>query len=195
MKKSLSAKRPVLNGRGNDGVDYIYAKLKIALFNYYYLVRSDLKRRWKSLSKVERRDAVAGLRYLEDVFKNPAKHFSRAQTQSSWNNRAVQYATEKGLPNVNDAFYIVHGPREEFIENVKHAVYSHDLYSALCQLASNAQNWEYDRTSVHDYLRYQADRFSDEIVKAAKRTQQIVDIMESNPVVRPLKQIVYNLQH
>ena len=195
MKKNLLAKRPALNGRGNDGVDYIYAQLKIALFNYYYLARADLKKRWKSLSKVERREAVGGLRYLEDAFKNPAKYFSRAQTQSSWNNRAVQYAADKKLQNLGDAFYIVHGPKEKFIENVKQAIYSHDLYSALYQLAGNAQNWEYDRTSVHDYLRHQADKFSDEIVKAAKNTQQIVDIMESNPVVRPLKQIVYNLQH
>mgnify|MGYP003414577495 CR=1 FL=1 len=163
MKKNLLAKRPALNGRGNDEVDYIYAQLKIALFNYYYLVRADLKKHWKSLSKVERREAVEGLRYLGCVFKNPAKHFSRAQTQSSWNNRAVQYAADKKMQNVEYAFYIVHGPKEEFMENVKHSVYSHDLYRALYQLASNAQKWEYDRTSVHDYVRNQADRFSDEI--------------------------------
>lgn len=194
MKKSLLAKRPVLNGRGNGGVDYIYAQLKIALFNYYYLVRTDLKKRWKSLSKTERREAVEGLRYLEDVFKNPAKHFSRAETQDAWNNRATLYAKLHGLRNPADAFYIVHGPKEHFMENVKQAIYSRDLYIELYQLVKNAQNWEYDRTARDTYFHGVAQRFADEIEKTAKHTQQLVDVKEANPVVRPFKQMFNNWQ-
>lgn len=193
MKKNLLMKRPALNGRGNDATDFIYAQMKIALFNYYYLIRADLKKRWKILTKEERREAVGGLRYLEGVFKNPAAHFSRAATQDAWNNRAVEYAKSKGI-GVVDSFYIVHGPREQFIENVKNACYSHELYSDLYKLAGLMQNWEYDRTSLQLYIRENSDKFAKEIVNVARKTQKIVDIMESNPLVRPLKQMVYNFQ-
>lgn len=193
MKKNLLMKRPGLNGRGNDATDYIYAQMKIALFNYYYLIRADLKKRWKILTKEERREAVGGLRYLEGVFKNPDAHFSRAATQDAWNNRAVKYAKDKCI-GVVDAFYIVHGPREQFIENVKNACYSHDLYSGLYKLAGCIQNWEYDRTSQQAWVRSGAQKFADEIANTARETQKIVDVMESNPLVRPLKQMVYNFQ-
>ena len=193
MKKNLLMKRPGLNGRGNDATDFIYAQMKIALFNYYYLIRADLKKRWKNLTKEERREAVGGLRYLEGVFKNPAEHFSRAATQNAWNNRAVKYAKDKCI-GVADAFYIVHGPREQFIENVKNACYSHELYSDLYKLAGLMQNWEYDRTSLQLYIRENSDKFAKEIVNVARKTQKIVDIMESNPLVRPLKQMVHNFQ-
>ena len=189
MKKNLLMKRPAFNGRGSDATDYIYAQMKIALFNYYYLIRADLKKRWKSLPKKDRREAVAALRYLEGVFKNPTAHFSRAATQDVWNNRAVEYAKSKGI-GVVDAFYIVHGPREQFIENVKNACYSHELYSDLYKLAGLMQNWEYDRTSLQLYIRENSDKFAKEIVNTARETQKIVDIMESNPLVRPLKQFV-----
>ena len=189
MKKNLLMKRPALNGRGNDATDFIYAQMKIALFNYYYLIRADLKKRWKSLPKKDRREAVAALRYLEGVFKNPAAHFSRAATQDAWNNRAVEYAKSKGI-RVVDAFYIVHGPREQFIENVKNACYSHDLYSGLYKLAGFIQNWEYDRTSQQAWVRSGAQKFADEIANTARETQKIVDIMDANPLVRPIKQFV-----
>lgn len=193
MKKNLLMKRPALNGRGNDVTDFIYAQVKIALFNYYYLIRADLKKRWKNLTKVERREAVGALRYLENVFKNPSKYFSRATTQEAWNNRATEYAKEKSI-SVTDAFYIVHGPREQFIENVKNACYSHELYSDLYKIAGVIQNWEYDRTSLRPYIRENSDKFAEEIVNVARKTQKIVDIMESNPLVRPLKQLMNNLQ-
>lgn len=194
MKKNLLMKRPALNGRGNDTTDFIYAQMKIALFNYYYLIRADLKKRWKNLTKVERREAVGALRYLECVFKNPVAYFSRAATQNAWNNRAVKYAKEKGI-GVVDAFYIVHGPREEFIENVKNACYSHDLYSGLYKLAGSIQNWEYDRTSARPYVRDNSQKFADKIIETSRTTQKIVDAMDANPLVRVFKEFVYKIQH
>ncbi len=193
MKKTLLNRRPVLNDHV-DGVDFIYAQIKIALFNYYYLIRSDLKKRWNTLSKNDRRDAVVVLRYLEDVMKDPAKHFSRTATQNEWNNRAVECMTAKGMKNVADAFYIVHGPREVFIEGVRNATYSPEMYSDLYKLAGHIQNWEYDRTSMRDYMRKQSNKYSDAITKIAKQTQALVDIQEANPLVRPLKQLMNNLQ-
>ena len=40
MKKSLLMRRPALNGRGEDGIDFIYSQIKITLFNFYYLRRN-----------------------------------------------------------------------------------------------------------------------------------------------------------
>lgn len=193
MKKSLLLKRPAFDGRGGEWTDFIYTQVKIALFNYYYLIRADLKKRWKNLPKGERREAVVALRYLEDVFYNPAKYFSRAATQDAWNNRAVEYAQENFVKPA-DAFYVVHGPREQFIENVKNACYSHEMYSNLYKLAGVIQNWEYDRTSRQAYTRDGAQKFADEIIKTARQTKAVVDVMEANPFVRPFKQLVNNLQ-
>lgn len=183
MKANLIRRYPKMTS------DFVYNDMKKALFNYYVLIRADLKKRWKSLPKMARREAVVSLRYLENVFNNPKKYFSRADTQGDWNNRAIEYAKAKDIGPV-DAFYIVHGPREQFIENVKNACYSSELYHELYKLAGLMQNWEYDRTSGRDYVRYNAGRFADEIKKTAERTQRIVDIMDSNPLVRPLKQFV-----
>ncbi len=187
MKKNLIRRYPKMTS------DWVYNDIKKALFNYYVLVRSDLKKHWKSLPKTARRDAGVALRYLEGVFNNPKKYFSRADTQGDWNNRAVEYAKENGIGPV-DAFYIVHGPREQFAETVKNACYSSELYHDLYKLAGLIQNWEYDRTSNRASFRDNAQRFADEIKKTAQRTQQVVDIMDSNPLVRPLKQLAYNFQ-
>lgn len=189
MKKSLLMKRPAFNGRGGEWTDFIYTQMKIALFNYYYLMRADLKKRWKSLPKKDRREAVAALRYLENVFNNPAAYFSRAATQDVWNNRAVEYAKSKGI-GIVDSFYIVHGPREQFIENVKNACYLPELYQDLYKFAGLIQNWEYDRTSARSYVRDNSDKFAKEIVNVARKTQKIVDVMDANPLVRPIKQFV-----
>ena len=183
MKKSLLVKCPVMTN------DNVYNAIKSALFNYYYLMRADLKKRWKSLSKKDRREAVAALRYLENVFNNPSMYFSRAATQDAWNNRAVEYAKSKGI-GVVDSFYIVHGPREQFIENVKNACYSHDLYSGLYKLVGLIQNWEYDRTSARSYVRENSQKFADKIIETSRTTQKIVDVMDANPLMRPLKQFV-----
>lgn len=188
MKENLLSAKQMVE---QDNV-YIYAKK--ALFNFYMLIRADLKKRWKSLGKKDHREAIVALRYLEGVVKNPAAHFSRIATQDAWNNRAVEYAQKKGLKNVADAFFIVHGPREVFIENVKNAVYLPELYHALYTLAGRAQNWEYDRTSNDAYIRGKAERYAEEIIKMAAKTQKLVDLQTANPFVRPFKQFVYNFQ-
>ena len=187
MQKNLIRRYPQMTS------DLVYNDIKRALFNYYVLIRADLKKRWKTLPKIARRDAVVALRYLEGVFNNPKKYFSRADTQGDWNNRAVEYAKENDIGAV-DAFYIVHGPREQFAENVKNACFSSELYHNLYKLAGLIQNWEYDRTSNLEYVRGNAPRFADEIKKTAQHTQQVVDITDSNPLVRPLKQLLYNFQ-
>ena len=187
MQKNLIRRYPQMTS------DLVYNDMKKALFNYYVLIRADLKKRWKNLPKMARRDAVVALRYLEQVFNDPKKYFSRADTQASWNNRAVEYAKAKGITAV-DAFYIVHSPRDQFAENVKNACYSSEFYRELYKLAGLMQNWEYDRTSNRASFRDNAPRFANEIKKTAERTQKLVDIMDSNPLVRPLKQLVYNFQ-
>lgn len=187
-------KENLLSAKQRIEQDNVYAQVKRVLFNFYMLVRADLKKRWKSLGKKDRREAIFALRYLEGVVKNPAAHFSRIATQGAWNNRAVEYAQKKGLKNVADAFFIVHGPREVFIENVKNAVYLPELYHALYTLAGRIQHWEYDRTSNDAYLRSKADSYAEEIVNMANKTQKLVDLQTANPFVRQIKQIVYNFQ-
>ena len=188
MKESL------LSAKQRIEQDDVYAQVKRVLSNFYLLVRADLKKRWKSLDNQDRRDAVVALRYLEGVVRCPAVNFSRVATQGAWNNRAVEYAQKKGLKNVAEAFFIVHGPREVFIENVKNAVYLPELYHALYTLAGRIQNWEYDRTSNDAYLRSRADSYAEEIVNMANKTQKLVDLQTANPFVRQIKQIAYNLQ-
>ena len=190
MKENLlSAKQKI-----ESDYIYTYTSAKRALFNFYMLIRADLKKRWKSLGEKDRREAIVALQYLESVVRYPAIHFSRVATQDAWNKRAVEYAQKKGLKNVVDAFFIVLGPREVFIENVKNAVYLPELYHALYTLAGRIQHWEYDRTSNDAYLRGEAERYAEEIIKMAAKTQNLVDLQTANPIVRPFKQFVHNFQ-
>lgn len=187
-------KENLLSAKQRIERDNVYAQVERALSNFYLLVRADLKKRWKSLDNQDRRDAVVALRYLEGVVRCPAANFSRVATQRAWNNRAVECAQKNGLKNVADAFYIVHGPREVFIENVKNAVYLPELYHALYTLAGRIQNWEYDRTSNDAYICGKAERYAEEIIKMADKTQKLVDLQTVNPIVRPFKQFVHNFQ-
>ena len=124
MKKSLLMRRPALNGRGEDEIDFIYAQIKITLFNFYYLIRADLKKRWKTMPHIYRRESITALRFLEDAFKNPAKYFSRAETDCAWRTRAINYANKQGLENIVDAFYIIESPKDIFMKSVKDAILS-----------------------------------------------------------------------
>ena len=62
-------------------------------------------------------------------------------------------------------------------------------------------DWQSKDFAVYDIVFHVAGiahadvgKVTDEIKKTAERTQRIVDIMDSNPLVRPLKQLVYNFQ-
>ncbi len=195
MKKSLSKIRPTLNKHYENETDYVYSQIKIALFNYYYLIRADLKNRWKTLSKQDQRDAITSLRYLVQMINNPGLYFSRAATEHMWCERATNYAQEKELKNIVDAFYIVESPKDIVMRNIKDAVFSKDMYSKLYTFITSVQNWEYDRTSKNKYYLSYSSMFADAIVEIAQRTQKHVDVLESNPFVRPVKQFIYNYQH
>ena len=194
MKKSLLIRRPALNGRGEDGIEFIYAQIKITLFNFYYLIRADLKKRWKTMPHTYRRESITALRFLEDAFKNPAKYFSRAETDCAWRTRATNYANNHGLKNIVDAFYIIESPKDIFMKSVKDAILSHDIYSDLYAFVTTVQHWEYDRTSKQEQYLSQSKYCAETIIKTAQKMQKIVNIQDSNPLVRPFKEFAYGFQ-
>ena len=165
-----------------------------ALVSLKVLVRADVKKYWRSLSREEQFAAGRGLAFIDGVAKEPAKYFSRAKTELAWKQRANSFAQAKGLERVADAFYIVQSPKDLAMSGMADALKTFDLRKEAYRLFDAIQNWEYNRTSSDASLRYIASRDADAIVAAAKRLSDQVKIVQSHPVLKPFRQVVHGFR-
>ena len=172
----------------------VYAAIKSGFADLKVLARVDLKKRWKSMDGKQRFAAGRALVYMDGVIKNPAKYFSRASTQSDWVWRAETYANEKNLDDVADAYYIVQNP-QSIVLNAAHGALSGGIYAEFYRFCNSVQQWEYDRTSNKVQFSAQAYKFAEDIIKRAERYKAMVAISRANPLIRPVKQFVYQIQH
>ncbi len=165
-----------------------------ALASLKVLARADVKKYWRSLSREEQFAAGRGLAFIDGVAKDPAKYFARAKTEQAWKQRANGFAQAKGLERVADAFYIVQSPKDLAMSGMADALKTYDLRQDAYHLFDAIQNWEYNRTSPDASLRYIAPRDADAIVATAKRFAAQAKIVQSHPVLKPFRQVVYGFR-
>jgi len=152
--------------------DAIYGAIKSAFSEFYNLARIGLRKRWKSLTPVERAQAARSLVFMKELATNPAKYFSRANTGAAWVKRANDFAEQhNSVPaNMHHAYYIVHGPKEIVAEKARAAwIYNADIANMFYRFCKMVQDWEYKRTSPEDKEFFEAKRVAEDIVNASKR--------------------------
>lgn len=171
----------------------IYVAAGSGFANLKKLARADLKKRWKTLSREQKFAAGRALVFMDDVATKPAKYFSRANTQDAWRFRAEYFAGQKNLDDIADAYYIVENP-QGIVSNKAAAAMQGELGHEFYRFCNAVQNWEYDRTSNKDIYRATAPKFANEIVEMSKRYQELVAISQTNPLLRPIKQLLHNFQ-
>lgn len=91
------------------------------LKNVTGLARVRLKSQWKNMTLKERCAAARSLVYMGQVAKNPDAYFSRAATQSAWDERANRFIVSHGLENVAIAYNMVRAPEDIIYHNAKNA--------------------------------------------------------------------------
>lgn len=171
----------------------IYVAAGAGFLNLKKLARADLKKRWKALTREQKFAAGRALVFMDEVAANPAKYFSRANTQDAWRFRAEYFASQKSLDDIADAYYIVEDP-QGIVANKASAAVHGELGHEFYRFCNAVQHWEYDRTSNKDVYRAGAPKFAMDIVERSKRYQDLVAISQANPLLRPIKQLVYNFQ-
>ncbi len=171
----------------------IYVAVGSGFMNLKKLARAGLQKRWKTLTREQKFAAGRALVFMDDLAADPAKYFSRANTQDAWRFRAEYFAGQKNLDDIADAYYIVEDP-QGIVANKAAAAMRGELGHEFYRFCNAVQHWEYDRTSNKDCYRMGAPKFAAEIVKKSKQYQTLVDIQNTNPLIRPIKQLVYNFQ-
>ena len=164
----------------------IQQQIQSGLVAFKKLAKARLKPRWKTLSWVEKREAARALVFMDKVAHNPAKYFSREQTEAQWYTRAMEYAEQNNLNDYRAAYYIVQDPRGIVWYgsiNAMRAPLSNHYYHFL----SDIQNYEYATTD------WERKEHAKQIQKVSKRVCSDVDIMESKPIIKQWKLFTRNL--
>ena len=159
----------------------VYVAIKSGFTNLKILAKQDLKKRWKKMETADKYDAGRGLVYMGDVAMQPEKHFSRAQTQDAWIDRAEAFAFRNSLESVEYAYYIVPAP-QHIVTDATRAAMRGELYGEYARFCDSVQSWEYDRTSPKGAYRCLAEKSANEIVRQSKKYQKLVDVELANPV-------------
>lgn len=175
----------------------IYSEIKACFANFQKLARISLQRQWRGMGRAERYAAMRGFVQFADLIENPAKYFSRATTEKAWRARAEEFVSSKRL-NARDAYnayYIVKDPKGLVMNMVGDAFHGGvELYRLFYVFCESVQKWEYNRTLKTGLADANAERYEREIVSTAKRIKALADIHSANPLVRPIKQFLYELQ-
>lgn len=175
----------------------IYSEIKACFANFQKLARISLQRHWKGMGRAERYAAMRGFVQFADLIENPAKYFSRATTEKAWRARVDEYVTKQRLlPRESfNAYYIVQDPKGLVMDMVGDAFHGGvELYRLFYVFCESVQTWEYNRTLKTGLADANAERCEREIVSTAKRIKALADIHSANPLARPIKQFLYELQ-
>ena len=148
------------------------------------LARARLKTRWKKMSFKEKCAAARALVYMQQVAKNPDAYFSRKATEDAWRQRAIEYAKDKKIAYLCDAYYIVQDPTGVVWDNASSAFFDGngaDYYN-FCK---SVQQWMYDTRS---------NIYATQIVEGANEYKKEYEIKSANCFVRPIVAFVQNFQ-
>ncbi|MBQ8256061.1 MAG: hypothetical protein IJY99_03810 [Alphaproteobacteria bacterium] len=167
----------------------------VGLSDYLDLARIGLRGRWNSLSQSEKWAAGRALVALSDVKKAPQTYFSRATTWNDWQSRAEKYKAEKDLPSIGHAYYMVQDPTGIVWNQVASAfAYNAEMGKKFYHFCRLIQKWEYARTSRSHAESGVAVLYGHDIVSAANHVHQVANIKKSNPIIRPIKEMLHSLQ-
>lgn len=166
----------------------VYVAMKEFFSSLQVLVRADLRQRWKRLGRQERYAAGRSLVFLNQVIKSPEVFFSRKDTEADWQARAYEWASEKKT-DMTAAYYVVQDPAGVVAGAVEKATQHHDLWRNLYKFCHFAQRWEYERTSSKPGQRQMSEEAARRIVQMAKQFKTQANVCQSNPLVRPIKEL------
>lgn len=173
----------------------VYNAIKSGFNCFRILAKKSLSQRWGKMPIKSRYAAARALVYINGVAQNPEIYFSRAHTLDAWRFRADKWTQEKNVKDNGFAYYIVQSPMDLVVNASDGAMYeNHGLRQAYYDFCQSIQNWEYDRTSSSDGFRLQSYKFADDIIARSRHLQSMVDIQQSNPLMRTLKQLAYSFQ-
>lgn len=173
----------------------IYDAIVMGLSDYLDLARIGLRSHWNSLSQSEKWAAGRALAALSDVKKAPQTYFSRETTWNDWQSRAEKYKAEKKLPSLGYAYYIVQDPTGIVSTKVAPAfANNNELYNKFYRFCHLIQKWEYARTSRSRTESGVAVLYSHDIMSAVNQVHTVVNIKKSNPIIRPIKEMLHSLQ-
>lgn len=171
----------------------VYDAVKAAFRNLHVLVREELKKHWKTMNRESRYAAGRALVFMAEVEKNPAAYFSRVGTEKDWVSRAKQFATQRGVDDIADAFYIVQDPKG-VVWNHAMAALRGDLAGEYYRFCADVQDWEYKRTSKIPHVRALTEKSVDEIMKKSKKFQKKADLQKANVVLKPFVYVTQQFQ-
>ena len=193
MKKRLEMTKATENLK-KGSVEYVYEQIRHMLFNSFILARADVVRLWGKMNYNQRREAAKALLVMEEVAKRPEIYFSREKTWAAWKQRADEYTKQHNIKDTGFAYYIVQDPKGIVCHAAAGAMTAkmNQVYYNACDLV---QKWEYARTNPTESRAYEAMQYAQGIEKKNKELAARANVVQSNCVVRPLKQLVYNFQH
>lgn len=172
----------------------IYNAVRTGFANLKKLARMDVMKRWRAMDKSDRYAATRALVFMDGVAENPRLYFARVHTQNAWRFRAECFASQKQLDDIAEAYYIVEDP-QGIVWNRARGAMRGELGQEFYRFCNAVQQWEYDRTSNRPVYRANAPKYAEEIVKKSKQYQTMVDINSANCLMRPIKQLLYQIQH
>ncbi len=160
----------------------MYSIISTAFGDLKSLARKELEKKWKKMASSERCAAGRALVYINDVEKNPAKHFSRDCTEQAWHNRALEYAKKNNLKQTWQALYIVETPAMIAYYRMKNAFTKPETRLSCLRLCEAIKDWEYNRTAKR--CAYEQD-----VDKILNLSQQISSARKLNEIC-PIKRKV-----
>lgn len=168
----------------------MYKTISNALENYKIVAKMELRDVWRELNLAQRCAAARALVFMEDVAKNPAHYFSRAQTYLDWHNRAVEFVRQKKLPDTmaHEAHEKVSAPADLVWKKCSPAMkYNLMLSDAYYMLCISVMDWEYNRTSDKKECRSRVHRDAQDIQYQEEKISRIIHVM-NNTLTSNLRQ-------
>ena len=165
----------------------------------YELARLKVKGNWEKCDLSQKYNAGRGLVRMCDVAKNPSENFSRATTAAAWKQRVSDWAAKNDVPSEQawNGYYIVQDPASVVMQKITpvfHVLKDGDMYCQIARFFSLVQKWEYGHTSQKAADRYAAQGVADALIMCSADLKKQLDIKKCNPILRPVKSFLYQIQ-
>ncbi len=145
----------------------VYATFRRAVRKFIECARTDLRRggKFAKMSQTQRAAMGRAMAKLQEVMDCPRKFFSPDFTEEAWRARAKQYAAEKKLNNVADAYYFVQSPATIVWHMAHDLQVSAELNNEFFRLCDDFMQWEYRRESDKLDFGFFANNYAEKVVE------------------------------
>ena len=164
----------------------MYSIISTAFGDLKSLARKELEKKWKKMASSERCAAGRALVCINDVEKNPAKHFSRDCTEAMWNARALEYAQKYSMKETWMALYFVSTPAMVAYYGMENAFTKPETRLSCLRLCEAIKDWEYHRTAKR--CAYEQD--VDKILNLSQQISSARKFNETSPIKRKVLDFV-----